>query len=169
MPNHARIKSAYVFGAGAGWGGWMSPGERLRVFALWWLIGPPLVCLKGYLPFRMLGMGEDLPVDVFYQWRKWCRFPRYFFDDPEEVPLRAQFAGVSLPIVVANALDDAWAPPRSRDAFMSGYVNSDWRGVDIDPRQQGVGAIGHMGYFRAAARSLWQPVIEEFSRSTAPA
>jgi predicted alpha/beta hydrolase len=164
LPNHSRIHSAYVFGTGAGWAGWMPRLERLRVFALWWLIGPLLVRLKGYLPFRMLGMGEDVPVDVFYQWRQWCRFPRYFFDDPEQYPLRAQFAEVRMPIVVANALDDAWAPPRSRDAFMTGYVNSDWRGVDIDPGRQGVGAIGHMGYFRAKAKSLWQPVLDEFRR-----
>jgi predicted alpha/beta hydrolase len=169
LPNHARIRSAYVFGTGAGWSGWMPRLERLRVFALWWLIGPPLVRLKGYLPFRMLGMGEDLPIDIFYQWRQWCRFPRYFFDDPEQHPLRAQFAQVRVPIVVANAIDDAWAPPRSRNAFMTGYTNSDWRGVDIDPRLQGIGAIGHMGYFRSKAESLWQPVLEEFRRSAVPA
>jgi predicted alpha/beta hydrolase len=168
LPNHARIRSAYIFGTGAGWSGWMPRLERLRVFALWWLVGPPLVRLKGYLPFRMLGMGEDLPIDIFYQWRHWCGFPRYFFDDPEQHPLRAQFAQVRVPIVVANALDDAWAPPCSRDAFMTGYTNSDWRGVDIDPRRQGVGAIGHMGYFRAQAKSLWQPVLEEFRRSAVP-
>jgi predicted alpha/beta hydrolase len=166
LPNHQRIRSAYVFGTGAGWSGWMPQFERLRVFALWWLIGPPLVRLKGYLPFRMLGMGEDLPVDVFYQWRQWCRFPRYFFDDPGQTLLHAQFAEVRMPIVVANALDDAWAPPRSRDAFMTGYRNSDWQGVDIDARKLGLGAIGHMGYFRAQAQSLWQPVLEEFRRSS---
>ncbi len=169
LPDTARIRSAYVFGTGAGWAGWMPRLERLRVFALWWLIGPPLVRLKGYLPFRMLGMGENVPIDVFYQWRRWCGFPRYFFDDPEQIALRARFAAVRTPIVVANALDDAWAPPRSRDAFMSGYRNSDWRGVDIDPRGSGLSAIGHMGYFRTHARSLWPAVLDEFRRSAASA
>lgn len=170
LPNHDRLQSAFVFGTGAGWHGWMPRLERLRVLALWWLVGPPLVWLKGYLPFRMLGMGEDLPIDVFYQWRRWCGFPHYFFDDPEvRASLREQFAQVRVPIVLANALDDPWAPPRSRDAFMTGYRNSDWRGIDIDPQGSGLGPIGHMGYFRAKAESLWQPVLEEFQQSTLPA
>lgn len=170
LPNHARLRSAFVFGTGAGWHGWMPRLERLRVLALWWLVGPLLVGLKGYLPFRMLGMGEDLPIDVFYQWRRWCGFPHYFFDDPDlRTAMREQFAQVRVPIVLANALDDAWAPPRSRDAFMTGYRNSDWRGIDIDPRGSGLGPIGHMGYFRAKAESLWQTVLDELHRSAAPA
>jgi predicted alpha/beta hydrolase len=165
LPNPARIRSAYVFGAGAGWAGWMPPLERLRVHALWWLVGPVLTRWKGYLPFRMLGMGEDLPIDVFHQWRRWCRHPHYFFDDPEEPQMRDAFARVHLPIVVANALDDAWAPPRSRDAFMRGFVNSPWRGIDLDPRALSLGPIGHMGYFRAKAEPLWRTVLDEFRRS----
>jgi predicted alpha/beta hydrolase len=166
LPNHARIRSAYVFGTGAGWHGWMPPLERLRVLALWRLIGPPLVRWKGYLPFRMLGMGEDLPIDVFYQWRRWCGFPHYFFDDPDIVGLREQFAQVRTPIVLANALDDPWAPPRSRDALMTGYPNSDWRGIDLDPSVSGIGPIGHMGYFRAKAEPLWQVMLDTFGVST---
>jgi predicted alpha/beta hydrolase len=161
LPNHRRLRSAYVFGAGAGWHGWMPPLERLRVLALWWLIGPPLVRLKGYLPFKLLGMGEDTPIDVFYQWRRWCGFPHYFFDDPREsADMRAKFAEVRVPILLANATDDKWAPPRSRDAFMTGYVNSDCLGVDIDAQRSGLGEIGHMGYFRAKAEPLWRAALE---------
>lgn len=167
LPNHERIRSAYVFGTGAGWHGWMPPLERLRVFALWWMIGPLLTRWKGYLPFRMLGMGEDLPIDIFYQWRHWCGFPHYFFDDPALPEIRDTFARVRMPIVVANALDDRWAPPRSRDAFMRGFANSAWRGVDIDPCTAGLGPVGHMGYFRAKSEPLWRAVLDEFRQSNA--
>jgi predicted alpha/beta hydrolase len=140
----------------------MPPLERMRVYALWWWVGPLLTRWKGYLPFRMLGMGEDLPIDIFYQWRHWCGFPRYFFDDPGVPDVHESFARVRMPIVVANATDDLWAPPRSRDAFMTGFTNSDWRGVDIDPRNSGLGPIGHMGYFRAKAEPLWRAALDEF-------
>jgi predicted alpha/beta hydrolase len=53
------------------------------------------------------------------------------------------------------ALDDLWAQPASRDAFMSGYRNVDWQKADIDPHQAGMGPIGHMGYFKAACAPLW--------------
>ncbi|MBC7940876.1 MAG: alpha/beta fold hydrolase [Chitinophagaceae bacterium] len=167
LPNHEKVARFYTFATGAGWHGWMPPLERLRVLAMWRLMGPLLTRWKGYLPWSLLGMGEDLPLDVYRQWRHWCRYPRYFFDDPAMAPLAACFARVRTPIVAANALDDRWAPPRSRDAFMAAYSSAGWRAVDIDPRHAGLGAIGHMGYFRPAARPLWQGVLDWFAQPLA--
>lgn len=159
LPNHAKVSGCYVFATGAGWHGWMPRGERLKVLALWWLVLPPLTWWKGYCPWRMLGMGEDLPVDAFRQWRHWCGYRRYFFDDPAMEGIQASFAAVTAPIVAANALDDAWALPASRDAFMQGYTHAPVTCLDIDPATLG-GAVGHMGYFRPAAQPLWDQVLD---------
>jgi predicted alpha/beta hydrolase len=113
-------------------------------------------------------MGEDLPLDVYRQWRTWCRYPRYFFDDPQMSDIRPAFDRVRTPIVAINALDDAWAPPRSRDAFMAGYRGTHWQPVDIDPAATPARAIGHMGYFRPAAQSLWAATLDWFEHSPAP-
>jgi hypothetical protein len=81
------------------------------------------------MPSGMLGMGEDLPLGVYRDWRRWCSFPHYFFDDPGRV---------RTPIVATNSLDDRWAPPRSRDAFLEkGYRNAPVERIDIDPRTLG--------------------------------
>jgi predicted alpha/beta hydrolase len=163
LPNHARVAGLYTFATGAGWHGWMPPLERLRVLLMWRVVGPVLTRWKGYLPWSLLGMGEDLPLDVYRQWRLWCSFPRYFFDDPAvAAEVQALFERVRTPIVAANALDDHWAPPASRDAFMAGYRHAGWRGLDIAPVAP-IGPIGHMGYFRPAAAALWQPVLDWFS------
>ncbi len=163
LPNHARVAGLYTFATGAGWHGWMPPLERARVLLMWHVLGPLLTRWKGYLPWSLLGMGEDLPLDVYRQWRHWCSFPRYFFDDPVlAAEMQAQFAQVRTPIVAANALDDHWAPPASRDAFMAGYRQAGWRALDIDPTGP-VGPIGHMGYFRPAAQPLWQGALDWFA------
>ena len=165
LPQHQRIAGFYTFATGAGWHGWMPPLERLRVLAMWRLIGPVSTRLAGYLPWSRLGMGEDLPLGVYRQWRHWCGFPRYFFDDPTLcADMTERFASVRTPIVAANALDDLWAPPASRDAFMAGYSRADWRALDIDPRASGLGPIGHVGYFRLAAQPLWDGVLDWFDR-----
>jgi predicted alpha/beta hydrolase len=89
------------------------------------------------------------------------RVPRYFFDDPEvRDEVVASFARVRVPIAAANATDDRWAPPRSRDAFMRGYQNAPWERVDIDPAASGTGPVGHMGYFRPAAACLWDAALD---------
>ena len=162
LPGHERVAGFFTFGTGAGWHGWMPPFERLRVQLMWHLVAPLIVKRKGYLAWSKLGMGEDLPLGVYQQWKRWCRFPRYFFDDPEQTGMAERFASVRTPMVAANALDDLWAPPASRDAFMAHYRNAPYQPRTIDSRAEGLGAIGHMGYFRSSAQPLWDEALSWF-------
>jgi predicted alpha/beta hydrolase len=159
LPGHERVQRLATFGTGAGWHGWMPPLERLRVQFLWHVAGPALVRARGYLAWSLLGMGEDLPRDLYLQWRRWCRWPRYFFEDPALPGLEDRFAQVRTPIVAINALDDRWAPPASRDAFMSAYRGAVVERVDLDPRRLGLRTIGHIQYFRPQAVDLWRATL----------
>jgi len=162
LPNHARIDGMYMFGVGAGWHGWMPHRERPRVWLMWSVIGPLITRWKGRLAWSMLGMGEDLPIGVYRQWKRWCNYPRYFFDDPTVPEIAERFARVRTPILALNATDDLWAPPRSRDAFMSGYRHAPWHGIDVEPSARGLGKLGHMGYFRQHAEPLWAGTLDWF-------
>ena len=161
LPNHAKVAGFHVSGTGAGWHGWMPIGERIKVLALWTVLGP-VTSWKGYSPWRALGMGEDIPEDAFRQWRHWCRFPHYFFDDPAMRGIEASYAKVTTPIIAANALDDLWAAPASRDAFVKAYCNAPLTKRDLDPRSLGR-PIGHMGYFRHGAEPLWDEMLDWFA------
>ena len=162
LSGHERVARLATFATGAGWHGWMPPLERLRVILLWRVFGPIVVTLKGYLAWSALGMGEDLPRDLFLQWRRWCQWPHYFFDDPDLPGLAEQFARVRTPIRAINATDDKWATPASRDAFMQAYSNAAVERITLDPKQGGHGEIGHIGYFRPRAISLWQETLDWF-------
>lgn len=162
-PNHQRLAGAWICAAGAGWAGWNPLPERARLWALWNVVFPPLVRLKGYMPMSMFEMGEDLPLGVYRQWRHWCSFPHYFLDDPAAAELKSACATVRTPILAMTALDDAWAPPRSRDAFLlRAYPNADIVRVEVDPRAHG-GQIGHVGYFRRSASDLWDRALTWFA------
>jgi predicted alpha/beta hydrolase len=162
LPNHARVAGYYTFGTGAGWHGWMPPLERLRVLAMWHVLGPLLTRWKGYLSWSLLGLGEDLPLDYYRRWKHWCRFPNYFFGDPAMRYVAREFARVRAPLMAANSIDDRWAPPRSRDAFIAGYRNAARQTLDIDPALVGLRGIGHMGYFKPGARPLWESALAWF-------
>lgn len=159
LPGHARVQRFATVATGAGWHGWMPPLERWRVRFMWHVLGPLIVRTRGYLAWSVLGMGEDLPRDVFYQWRHWCQWPRYFFDDPAMPDIALQFAQVRTPILAINATDDKWAPPASREAFMAGYRNAPVQTLTIEPCSLGMRAIGHMDYFRPQASGLWQRML----------
>ncbi len=160
LPGHARVERFATLATGAGWHGWMPALERLRVRFMWHVLGPMVVRARGYLAWSLLRMGEDLPRDVFYQWRHWCQWPRYFFDDPAMPGVAAEFARVQTPILAINASDDKWAPPASRDAFMAGYSHAPLETMTIAARSLGMPAIGHMAYFRPEASRLWQQVLD---------
>jgi predicted alpha/beta hydrolase len=164
LPNHEQVAGFYTFGTGAGWHGWMPKAEQLRVLAMWRLIGPLMTRYKGYLAWSQLGMGEDLPMGVYRQWKRWCRYPRYFFDDPQMPGLAERFARVATPMVALNTLDDLWAPPASRDAFMAAYTGAPYQARTLDSQAEGLGNIGHMGYFRPAAQRLWDETLDWFEQ-----
>ncbi|MEZ4318841.1 MAG: alpha/beta fold hydrolase [Myxococcota bacterium] len=149
---HTRTRGLYTFATGAGWHGWMSWPESVRVRFLWDVLGPVLVGWHGYLPFSKVGMGEDLPLGVYSDWRKWCRNPHYFFEDPE-ADFEERFQRVRVPVVGVNSTDDAWAPPSSAAAFLSHYPGS--RCLVVSPRSIGRESIGHMAYVRPSCRGLW--------------
>jgi predicted alpha/beta hydrolase len=158
LPNHDRIAACYTLGSGAGWSGWMSKGEALKVRFLWTFVLPAIVSWKGYMAWSLLGMGDDLPLGVYQDWKRWCRFPHYYFDDPQMEYVSELYAQVRTPCLFATSVDDPWAPPSSRDAFVKGYRNATLTTRDLRPRP-GERPIGHMGYFRAHAQPLWDEIL----------
>ena len=173
LPNPNLLQAAYVCGAGAGWHGWMPAPERYRVWAMWNVLGPITTRIFGYHPMSKFGMGEDLPMGVYRDWKKWCAYPRYFFDDPAAKLITDRFLDVTIPIAAATSTDDLWAPPASRDAFFEGYANAAVDRINWTPAQLQVAQIGHMGYFRSQTGAvLWPAILQWLARhglATTPA
>lgn len=155
QPRVNELGGLYSFGSGSGWHGHMPVAEQVRVLLLWHVAGPILTRALGRLPMSLLGLGEDIPLGAYRDWKRWCGYPRYFLEDPE-VDFAARFARVRVPVVSANTTDDPWAPPRSARALFTGFVAAPVRYVEIDPARRGLAPVGHMGYFRATAAPLWE-------------
>lgn len=158
-PLHTKVKAMYCFGTGAGWHGYMPLKDRINVQMMWNIVFPPLVAAFGYLPWSKLNMGADLPRDVYVQWRKWCKHPSYFFADPNLKYLHTQYAQVKTAIFAVAALDDGWALPASRHAFMQHYKNATVQYIDLTAQHYGLSSIGHMGYFKSNAKPLWNEIL----------
>lgn len=155
------ISASCSFGAGAGWSGWMPRSERLKLWIMWNLVCPPAAALAGYLPSKRLGLGEDIPLPLYKQWRHWCTFKRFFLDDPEYPELRTRCAELRTPLFAAVSKDDRWATPASRNAFVThAFPNADLTLHEIDPTP--FGKIGHMGYFRRGSEAIWADVLTRF-------
>jgi len=158
VPAADRLTGAYTFGAGTGWVGWMTPAERRKAQA-GWALGTVTTALLGYTPWGRIMGGEDLPAGAFRGWKRWTGFPRFIVDDPREPGAAARYAAIRIPLVYATAIDDPWATPASRDAMLANFTGAPRTAVDLRPADLGLPAIGHMGYFRAGAESLWDAAL----------
>ncbi|ATZ62699.1 alpha/beta fold hydrolase [Acinetobacter bereziniae] len=167
-PNHDKVTAMYCFGTGAGWHGYMPLKEKLKVQVIWNIVFPPMVAITGYLPWSKLNMGADLPKGVYQQWRKWCKNPTYFFADPGQQTLHDQYAQVKTPIYAVAALDDDWALPNSRYAFMQHYKNAPMHFINISAEDFGLQQIGHMGYFRKGLEQIWDKMLATFESLIPP-
>ena len=160
IPSIAAVDAIYTFGTGAGWHGWMPRLEAAKVLLLWHVFGPIATRLTGVMPGALIGLGADMPLGVYSEWKRWTSFKRNFFDDPTMADAALAASRVSMPVAAANSIDDLWAQPRSRDALMSGYRSIDLTPIDVDPRARRLGSIGHTGYFRDAAKPLWADALD---------
>lgn len=162
--NHYKVTAMYSFGTGAGWAGYMPFKEKFKVSVMWNIFFPPIVAVKGYLPWSKFNMGADLPLGVYKQWRRWCKSPHYFFADPELQELKHRYAQIKTKIYAVSALDDDWALPQSRQAFMQHYSHSAMQFLDIQASDYGLKEIGHMGYFRKGAEKIWDDLLQTFDQ-----
>lgn len=154
---HERTLGLYTFATGAGWHGHMPPLEALRAWTMWNLVSPVLSRWYGFLPMSKVGMGEDLPMGVYRDWKRWCAHPNYFFDDPD-AEFTANFEQVRVPVVGVSSTDDPWGNPVSAWALLSHYPTYDPR--PISPVDFGLESIGHFAYVRPRCSPLWEPLTE---------
>ncbi|MFC0252977.1 alpha/beta hydrolase family protein [Massilia consociata] len=158
-PETAKLRAAVLVASHAGATHTVrGVAERWRVRFVLRVLAPLLCGVFGYMPGRRIGLGEDLPRGVMLQWAGWTALPRYFFDDPA-VDAARRMARVTAPLLVLGFDDDPWANPQAVDMLASHLVNAPVHRNTVRPREAGVPAIGHMGFFRRRCEAvLWKEV-----------
>jgi predicted alpha/beta hydrolase len=131
---------------------------RLQALAFWWLAGPVVTRLAGYMPGRVIGLGADIPAGVYWEWRKICLRPGYHKSEwggayPQPGLGEARFKLTILPIA-----DDVLIAPHMVRKLPAFYPYAQISEVLLDPAQLGLKAIGHGGAFMARNKACW-PLI----------
>jgi len=158
-PNNGEISRALLVAAQAGYWRLFHSPEKYRVYLMLRLIGSPVARLVGYMPGR-LGIGEDLPRDVFLEWTGWVMRPRYFFDDATLDAL-AHFPRYRGALRAICLTDDPWATAPAVDLLCSGFSGTRPERIDVRPADAGVAKIGHFGFFRPEHRdTLWRDAAQ---------
>lgn len=141
------------------WGGWTGMG-RLRVLSLWYLLIPLLAPAFGYFPSRWVGLGENLPEGVAREWAHWGRHPRYVLGrvGGEDAARYAAYRGR---LRAVGLRDDGFAPEATVRGLLEFYPNAAREMHLLHPREVGLDAIGHFGFFRESVGGrLWPAEVD---------
>lgn len=161
-PNVGLIRAAALIAAQSGdWRLWPAP-VKWRRFDDFHLLIPGAVAIAGYVPGK-LGMGEDLPGGVASEWAGWCRQPGYFFGGAGGAARREEFGKLRLPILSVSIEDDTYAPPSTVAVLEAAFTGAQVTGLRLAPSDASLSSLGHFGFFRSSAKSLWSRVLTWFN------
>ncbi|MDJ0943949.1 MAG: alpha/beta fold hydrolase [Kiloniellales bacterium] len=164
VPWHARAKRvARVIAVAAG------PAHFLRhplsflpmVFWFWFLGGPVLAKLCGYLPGRVAGVGTDLPAGVYWQWRRWCTSRRFSRPDWGKAMPEPDLTSVTAELSLVAITDDVMITPATVGRLAEFYPAARTSYREITPQSIGVREIGHLRVFSEACRAAWPMLVEK--------
>ncbi|MCC6000723.1 MAG: alpha/beta hydrolase [Pararhodobacter sp.] len=129
---------------------------RAQAWALWHVAGPLSTALLDHLPGRRLGLGNDLPVSVFHQWKRWCTRPGSLPEDPDlPAPERP---GLTCPVKLVALDDDVMIPPASVWKLAQWMPAAQTSQTLLHPAEHGLRTVGHIAAFAPRNRVLW-PLI----------
>ena len=160
MPNHAALGAVAAIAAGSGY--WRLLQAPYRYFSLlvWYGLAPLLIPALGRFPARRLGLGEDLPAGVAWEWRDWCLHPPYIGRRLGETMLQPHYDAVRTAIRAWAFTDDPIAHPDSTRELMRLYAHAPVTVVATTPEEAGVRRIGHLDFFRERCRALWDAPLD---------
>lgn len=129
--------------------------ERFRMLTFWYVLIPWLTPLFGYFPGKKLGLFENLPKEMVYQWQRWGKLKDYMLSEFDSNQL--QFKNYKQNILVLSFPNDKYASKSSVDWLANQFTNASVDRRHIIPEKLDIPHIGHFGYFRPQFKdSLWK-------------
>lgn len=127
---------------------------RFKMYTFWHVLIPVLTPLYGYFPAKHLGLFENIPKQVVYQWRKWGLHPEYFLSEYNTNDL--QFKNITCDVVSISFPEDAFASKASVDWLTNRFSKATVNRQHIIPKDINTNTIGHFGFFKESFKNpLW--------------
>ncbi|NRD21105.1 alpha/beta fold hydrolase [Winogradskyella eckloniae] len=129
--------------------------ERFRMITFWYLLIPVLTPLFGYFPAKKIGLFENLPKLVAYQWQRWGKHKDYLLSEFDFDEL--QFKNYNKSMLALSFPKDKFASKSSVDWLAKQFVNAHVDRQHITPKNFNIDNVGHFGFFRPQFKeSLWE-------------
>lgn len=121
---------------------------------------PMLANALGYLPGARLGLGPDLPLGVYQDWRRWCLTPGFHLSDIGRRLPMPNPALVTADLRLVAMADDPMVPPPAVWRLMGTYPQATKRQLVLRPDDFGLQRIGHLGPFHRSNSVVWPALVD---------
>lgn len=154
-PNYALIDAVILVGCQSGFWKYYRGYNRLKMWTFWYLMIPLLTPICGYFPAKKVGLFENIPKNMAYEWMRWGRQKEYMmhFYTKEDY----FFNKIKAPMLVLSFPKDDFAPKKAADWLAAQYTNARvtrWHYLPASRTDQ----PRHFGYFKEAFKeTLWIP------------
>ncbi|RMD93365.1 MAG: hypothetical protein D6811_05060 [Alphaproteobacteria bacterium] len=154
-----RIHTLTAVCSGPAWWRRTPRAHRHKAWLFWYVLGPLANRLRGYSDGRINGIGADLPIAAFEQWKRWCTNPDLHRPDWGGVLPEPDLSAFTGRLRLIAAADD-WiiAPDVVRDLARFYPAAREVTFRSFTPAEAGAPALGHFGLFRRRASRAWPAI-----------
>jgi len=164
VPNNDLVRGLVAVATSVGYAPYMPLSYRMKAKYFLNIFGPISIRLQGYVAAKKFGMMEDLPKNIFQEWKEWSAEPDYFFDSKffgNTIP-KGNYTSLNFPIQVISATDDPISNEKAVQRFWSHVISKEGIWFKIyRPEELKAKKIDHFGFFRKAFEpTIWADIAQ---------
>lgn len=126
--------------------------HRIKMGLFWYFLIPVFTPMFGYFPAKKLGLFENLPKKMVYEWASWGRKKEYMMHFKNEDYL---FDSIKLPILSWSFPEDPFAPKEAVDWLANQYEKAQITRVHYPSKNEK--QPRHFGFFKSDFKELlWE-------------
>lgn len=112
--------------------------------------------LFGYFPGKHIGVMNNIPRGVMYEWIHWCNNENGLFDDFSDHNYRK----LQIPLLALSFTDDWRSQKSGVKAMLEHFTSACITWHHLKPREAGVKKVGHSGFFKKkTGNKIWDYLI----------
>ncbi|MCK0156401.1 alpha/beta fold hydrolase [Cellulophaga sp. F20128] len=133
--------------------------HKLKMLLFWSAVLPIATKIFGYFPAKKMGLFENLPKNMAYEWARWGRKKNYFMHYHSEAS--HFFSNLNIPILSYSFPKDNFAPKEAVDWLTTQFNSAKTKRVHYIPAAADLAKLKHFGFFRPHFKnSLWKTTDE---------
>ncbi len=157
-PNYQLLDKVIMVASQTGHWTYYKGIHKPKMWLFWYVVIPVMTSLFGYFPAKKLGLFENLPKHMVYEWAKWGKhkeYMMYFYDKQTYF-----FDAIKIPMLFLSFPDDILAPRKAVDWLSDQYKSAAITRVHYRPETGGK-QPGHFGFFKPEFQeSLWKTSMQ---------